>query len=775
MAKRAVTPEFPNKFGKQREPMLRLTGPARAFPAASYTGTYTQLTGVNSNKLRLVTSTPNDFSASFSVSLNFLGNYTQTTPPNPYNNPTSTTYTTSATLAIAATHLDIASIGTGNPTVITTTKPHGLGTVGQTRTVWPTGLSGNFSASINAGITATVTGPDTFTVPITTSRVFQVASISIGSPCTVTTTTPHGLSAGTTTGVTINGVVGGTFAGTINATNLSVVSTGPNTFTVTGVNCTAVPTSYTTWREVSNPCVVTTVVPHGLSDGSSVTISGVSGGSFTPTINGTFPVTVVDPSSFTIASSCAVASSANTGSIVGGNTLDVNATGMVNVTYTQNAGSSIMTVNTGGPQTDVVIPAANSGTTTLKSKVYLGVLTRNASLALTSMAATNPVTITKAGHGLATGNTIAISGVTGGTFISGGVTSLNVINKTHTVTVLDADTFTVPAQCTASPTAAGTATGAFGPVATDGVYEVQSATGTTSFTVATADVPTATRTGNVLMPKVSTSYTPQTSNTIVQFNTNVNHSMLVGQNVWVDVPVVTTPLSDGEYTITNTADDDHFKTSYLPVSSALGTYPKPSGSNNGVTLYPLAPAPTGRSGVVTINQSTFNVGNTEGSLTQSPLNAPTVFNYFLPDYKFPGDLSNQGLDSPEFQLTTDTNVMNLTNSLTNVFIGTGGGNGNLNGLSSFNNGSGSVVMSIQPFLVPAKTSNVGIPALIDELAALLVGGPLVAETKTQIQNFVANTTYFPYTTPTPTNQQMRDRVRAIIHLIVTSAEYAVQK
>ena len=34
---------------------------------------------------------------------------------------------------------------------------------------------------------------------------------------------------------------------------------------------------------------------------------------------------------------------------------------------------------------------------------------------------------------------------------------------------------------------------------------------------------------------------------------------------------------------------------------------------------------------------------------------------------------------------------------------------------------------------------------------------------------------FPYTTPTPTNLQMRDRVRAIIHLIITSAEYAVQK
>ena len=35
--------------------------------------------------------------------------------------------------------------------------------------------------------------------------------------------------------------------------------------------------------------------------------------------------------------------------------------------------------------------------------------------------------------------------------------------------------------------------------------------------------------------------------------------------------------------------------------------------------------------------------------------------------------------------------------------------------------------------------------------------------------------HFPMSTPTPTNLQMRDRVRAIIHLIITSAEYAVQK
>ena len=58
---------------------------------------------------------------------------------------------------------------------------------------------------------------------------------------------------------------------------------------------------------------------------------------------------------------------------------------------------------------------------------------------------------------------------------------------------------------------------------------------------------------------------------------------------------------------------------------------------------------------------------------------------------------------------------------------------------------------------------------------LLTGGQLTAATKTTIISFVANTTNFPYTTPTPTATQMRDRVRAVVHLILTSAEYAIQK
>ncbi|HQY55168.1 MAG: DUF1800 family protein [Dokdonella sp.] len=50
-------------------------------------------------------------------------------------------------------------------------------------------------------------------------------------------------------------------------------------------------------------------------------------------------------------------------------------------------------------------------------------------------------------------------------------------------------------------------------------------------------------------------------------------------------------------------------------------------------------------------------------LGQAALRSPTVFNFFLPDYSPPGELSNLGLSAPEFQITTDTTVASVANAL----------------------------------------------------------------------------------------------------------------
>jgi hypothetical protein len=155
------------------------------------------------------------------------------------------------------------------------------------------------------------------------------------------------------------------------------------------------------------------------------------------------------------------------------------------------------------------------------------------------------------------------------------------------------------------------------------------------------------------------------------------------------------------------------------------------------------------------------------SLAQTPLNSPTVFNFFFPGYKFPGPLTTAGLTTPEFQLTSDTTAAWQMNFLEGGVLGN---SNNTNGISSFNNGGGAIAIDLGPWMTPANTSNSGIPGLVDSLNSLLCGGQLSASAKTQIVNYA---TTLAYTTPTYT--QMRDRVRAVVHLILTSPDFTIQK
>ena len=49
------------------------------------------------------------------------------------------------------------------------------------------------------------------------------------------------------------------------------------------------------------------------------------------------------------------------------------------------------------------------------------------------------------------------------------------------------------------------------------------------------------------------------------------------------------------------------------------------------------------------------------ALQQHPLSSPSVFNFYLPDYAPQGAISSAGLVAPEFQITTDSTVVNLSN------------------------------------------------------------------------------------------------------------------
>jgi hypothetical protein len=107
--------------------------------------------------------------------------------------------------------------------------------------------------------------------------------------------------------------------------------------------------------------------------------------------------------------------------------------------------------------------------------------------------------------------------------------------------------------------------------------------------------------------------------------------------------------------------------------------------------------------------------------------------------------------------------------------GTGNGaNSNTNGLLSFKDGGGAIMLDVGSYMTTNYTATTtGVSNLVESLNTLLCAGQLSARAKTNIIGYVASTN-LSYSTP-PTGAQIRDRVRAAVHLIVTSPDYTIQK
>ena len=300
----------------------------------------------------------------------------------------------------------------------------------------------------------------------------------------------------------------------------------------------------------------------------------------------------------------------------------------------------------------------------------------------------------------------------------------------------------------------------------DGVYTVENAT-TNAFKVTLASE-VAGASGTVLIPRHTGGYGVSGSGGVsaITFHTGNHHNLAIGDQVqarflWFNRGVQAQSLV---YTIASVPGPSSFT---VITPTAIGTGHQGSG---GMVVYPLKAQQWTRRGSVTVSPSTWSVGTrTDGDFEQTPLNASSVFNFYYPDYQFPGEMANAGMTTPEFQLTNSSSTMNLTNAITNSVLKAG----NPNGYTSYSSGSGAVTMDLSPYMTPDQTSNAGIPGLVDVLGDLLTGGRLSSGARAIITNYVTNDSQLPYTTPT--SLQMRDRVRAIVHLILTSAEYAIQK
>ena len=145
----------------------------------------------------------------------------------------------------------------------------------------------------------------------------------------------------------------------------------------------------------------------------------------------------------------------------------------------------------------------------------------------------------------------------------------------------------------------------------------------------------------------------------------------------------------------------------------------------------------------------FSVRNAYANLDEEAMHSPTVFNFFSPEYAAPGAIAAAGLQSPEFEITTETTVVTLTNYLRTAIYSTLGPSTDRITLNLSND----IALAANP------------SQLVDHLNTLLMAGSMSSDMRTTLINAV---TQIPASNPT-------ERARTAIYLVINSPEFTIDK
>lgn len=146
--------------------------------------------------------------------------------------------------------------------------------------------------------------------------------------------------------------------------------------------------------------------------------------------------------------------------------------------------------------------------------------------------------------------------------------------------------------------------------------------------------------------------------------------------------------------------------------------------------------------------------SSDNGLGQSPLLAPSVFNFFSPNYRQPGALAQAGLVAPEFQITTETSVVGSLNFFAQ-FINSEG----------YGSGDNKLVLDLAPLQALA-----GDPAaLAARLNVLLFAGQMTAAMRDRLVRMLT-------AMPGGTNvTNLKRRVKAALIVTAVSPDFVIQK
>ena len=134
----------------------------------------------------------------------------------------------------------------------------------------------------------------------------------------------------------------------------------------------------------------------------------------------------------------------------------------------------------------------------------------------------------------------------------------------------------------------------------------------------------------------------------------------------------------------------------------------------------------------------WEMGSTGGgSFAQTPLRSPTVFNFYEPGYIFLGATGNSGLYGPEFQITSETSVVNTGNwfyELTRQGQTTPASLSNGQGYSY----GGSIGRDIKLDVTAAQTAAADGYALVDYVQSMLMPNQVPPRLRTLLASYINN-------------------------------------
>ncbi|HVF36006.1 MAG TPA: DUF1800 family protein [Candidatus Saccharimonadia bacterium] len=191
-------------------------------------------------------------------------------------------------------------------------------------------------------------------------------------------------------------------------------------------------------------------------------------------------------------------------------------------------------------------------------------------------------------------------------------------------------------------------------------------------------------------------------------------------------------------------------------------------------------------GAVAADGRRWGVPNPERAYFQRPLGAPSVFNFYEPDYRQPGAIETAGLYSPEFQIINENTSTQTANDLfTRICTAYGGGGNNCSGAFVQPPSTGTGTNSDRAYIPPAVLD--ALPAdpvaLVEELNLRLMDGRMSGALpnapscsgNSGMKGTLYNLLQCGLSALGTSTDARRRRILYLIHLIAISPDYAAQR